>query len=235
MYPLPAALPGLWVRAGLGTARTKPRSTRLVCGSLNSVSIVHGGTGYRDGDTVNVSGGNSEGQVTVNSTDSDFNALGQTHRDWEGMAAAPNGNVYAADSNDGDIYMQTGGVGDFVALGQPPETGLQWPLLPTVTSMRLNTMVTSTCKLVESETLSLWVKHLEHGMEWLLLPMAMFMRQYLMVTSTCKLVESETLSLWVKHLEHGMEWLLLPMVMSMLLCSVATFICKPVESEILSL
>ncbi len=36
---------------------------------------------------------------------------------WEGIAAAPNGNVYAAESG-GDIYMQTSGVGDFLPLHQ---------------------------------------------------------------------------------------------------------------------
>jgi hypothetical protein len=33
------------------------------------------------------------------------------------MATAPNGDVYAAVQN-GDIYKQTGGVGDFTALSQ---------------------------------------------------------------------------------------------------------------------
>jgi uncharacterized Zn-binding protein involved in type VI secretion len=47
----------------------------------------------------------------------DFVALGQSARDWHGMAAAPNGNVYANVYN-GDIYMQTGGSGAFVALNQ---------------------------------------------------------------------------------------------------------------------
>ena len=46
-----------------------------------------------------------------------FVALGQTAREWTGMAAAPNGNVYASDYG-GDIYMQTAGAGDFVALSQ---------------------------------------------------------------------------------------------------------------------
>jgi hypothetical protein len=46
-----------------------------------------------------------------------FVSLGQTARNWYGMAAAPNGNVYASVYN-GDIYMQTGGSGAFVALGQ---------------------------------------------------------------------------------------------------------------------
>ena len=34
------------------------------------------------------------------------------------MAAAPNGDVYASVYDDGDIYLQTNGTGDFVALGQ---------------------------------------------------------------------------------------------------------------------
>ena len=46
-----------------------------------------------------------------------FTALSQTTRNWTGMAAAPNGNVYACVYG-GDIYMQTGGAGNFVALGQ---------------------------------------------------------------------------------------------------------------------
>ena len=51
-----------------------------------------------------------------------FIALGQTNRVWRGMAAAPNGNVYASTFG-GDIYMQTGGVGNFIALGQASK---QW-------------------------------------------------------------------------------------------------------------
>ncbi|MCK9432914.1 MAG: hypothetical protein M0R00_08150, partial [Candidatus Omnitrophica bacterium] len=46
-----------------------------------------------------------------------FAALSQTTRDWFGMAAAPNGNVYACVLG-GGIYMQTAGSGAFVALGQ---------------------------------------------------------------------------------------------------------------------
>ncbi len=51
----------------------------------------------------------------------DFVGLSQTSRNWSGMAAAPNGNVYACVQG-GDIYMQTGGVGNFVALGQTSRT-----------------------------------------------------------------------------------------------------------------
>jgi hypothetical protein len=46
-----------------------------------------------------------------------FVGLGQTQRNWTGLAASPNGDVYACAVN-GDIYKQTGGVGNFVALGQ---------------------------------------------------------------------------------------------------------------------
>ena len=46
-----------------------------------------------------------------------FAALSQTTRNWRGMCAAPNGDIYACVFN-GDIYKQTGGVGDFVALSQ---------------------------------------------------------------------------------------------------------------------
>jgi hypothetical protein len=44
-------------------------------------------------------------------------ALSQTARYWYGMAAAPNGNIYATE-NGGNIYMQTNGAGNFIALGQ---------------------------------------------------------------------------------------------------------------------
>jgi len=46
-----------------------------------------------------------------------FSPLSQTSRNWVGMTAAPNGNIYAAVYN-GDIYMQTNGTGNFVALNQ---------------------------------------------------------------------------------------------------------------------
>ncbi len=48
---------------------------------------------------------------------SDFVTLNQTNRNWVGMTAAPNGNVYAAVDN-GDIYMQTNGTGLFNPLSQ---------------------------------------------------------------------------------------------------------------------
>jgi uncharacterized Zn-binding protein involved in type VI secretion len=51
------------------------------------------------------------------STAAAFIPLGQTARRWLGMAAAPNGDVYAI-VYAGDIYKQTAGVGNFVALGQ---------------------------------------------------------------------------------------------------------------------
>ena len=48
---------------------------------------------------------------------SDFLPLSQTTRSWVGMAAAPNGNVYACVYG-GGIYMQTNGIGNFVTLNQ---------------------------------------------------------------------------------------------------------------------
>jgi hypothetical protein len=57
---------------------------------------------------------------TVNtspSSDPTFNPLSQTTRGWISMTTAPNGNVYACVYS-GDIYMQTNGVGNFVALSQ---------------------------------------------------------------------------------------------------------------------
>jgi hypothetical protein len=48
-----------------------------------------------------------------------FNALSQTHRNWRGITATPNGDIYASVYN-GDIYKQTGGIGDFIATGQTP-------------------------------------------------------------------------------------------------------------------
>jgi len=46
-----------------------------------------------------------------------FSGLSQISRDWGDMAAAPNGDVYASVYN-GDIYVRSGGTGDFTALGQ---------------------------------------------------------------------------------------------------------------------
>ena len=50
-------------------------------------------------------------------SESNFLALNQGTLSWNGMAVAPNGNVYSC-VNGGDIYMQTAGAGNFVALGQ---------------------------------------------------------------------------------------------------------------------
>lgn len=50
-----------------------------------------------------------------------FISLAQTSRNYRGMAAAPNGDVYVCVYN-GDIYKQTGGVGNFVALSQTSRT-----------------------------------------------------------------------------------------------------------------
>ncbi len=55
--------------------------------------------------------------VATNTVNTTFNALGQSTLSWRGMAAAPNGNVYASVTG-GDIYMQTAGVGTFNALSQ---------------------------------------------------------------------------------------------------------------------
>jgi len=54
-----------------------------------------------------------------------LSSLGQPTLQWRALAAAPNGDMYAA-VNGGDLYKQTGGVGNFVALGQTPRnwTGL---------------------------------------------------------------------------------------------------------------
>ena len=55
--------------------------------------------------------------ISAQSSFKQFVSLGQTSRNWTGIAAAPNGDVYACVVN-GDIYKQTGGTGNFVALGQ---------------------------------------------------------------------------------------------------------------------
>ena len=57
--------------------------------------------------------------VTAATSSAQLVALNQTTRNWTGMAAAPNGNIYAAVAL-GDIYMRTAGTGDFVALSQTP-------------------------------------------------------------------------------------------------------------------
>ena len=50
-----------------------------------------------------------------------FVALGQGPKVWQGMYAAPNGDIFAV-VRGGDIYKQTGGVGNFVAQGQTSRT-----------------------------------------------------------------------------------------------------------------
>ena len=46
-----------------------------------------------------------------------FSGLSQASREWQGMCAAPNGDIYASVYN-GDIYIRQGGTGDFIGLGQ---------------------------------------------------------------------------------------------------------------------
>ena len=48
---------------------------------------------------------------------SDFEPLEQGNRNWQGMAAAPDGDIYAS-VHTGDIYKQTAGTGAFIALSQ---------------------------------------------------------------------------------------------------------------------
>jgi len=55
----------------------------------------------------------------------EFNALGGTDREWRGMGAGLNGDIYAVEWPDqvtapsgNDIYKRTAGLGDFVALGK---------------------------------------------------------------------------------------------------------------------
>lgn len=57
------------------------------------------------------------GNATISLRSTWFFALGQTVRAWCGIAAHQNGNVYAV-VNAGNIYMQTGGTGNFVSLAQ---------------------------------------------------------------------------------------------------------------------
>lgn len=48
-----------------------------------------------------------------------FKPLGQTSRNWSGICATSNGNIYACESSTtGDIYKQTNGTGTFTALSQ---------------------------------------------------------------------------------------------------------------------
>lgn len=69
--------------------------------------------------TSNVISGNAltiEAGSTQAAGSSAFQALSQTSRDWKGMAAASNGDIFAV-VNNGDIYKQTSGIGNFVGLG----------------------------------------------------------------------------------------------------------------------
>lgn len=72
--------------------------------------------------TTNVVAGRAltvEAGSTIAGGTSAFQALSQTTRFWYPMAAAPNGDIYAAvgAGANGDIYKRTGGTGNFVALG----------------------------------------------------------------------------------------------------------------------
>ena len=70
--------------------------------------------------TSNVVAGRSltvEAGSTITQGTTAFTGLGQTSRNWIGMAAISNGDIYVSVLG-GDIYKQTGGIGNFVALGQ---------------------------------------------------------------------------------------------------------------------
>lgn len=67
----------------------------------------------------------SLGNIFTSTSGASFASIAGPSRRWTGLAAAPNGDVYACVSNgafDGDIYKQTGGVGDFIALNQTPQS-----------------------------------------------------------------------------------------------------------------
>ena len=60
---------------------------------------------------------NSIGQIYKSTNGGvSFSSLGQASRFWDGIAAAPNGDIFATEQG-GTIYKQTGGVGNFVSLG----------------------------------------------------------------------------------------------------------------------
>ncbi|MEK7169987.1 MAG: hypothetical protein AAB767_01735, partial [Patescibacteria group bacterium] len=86
---------------------------------IGSGSVYFGGSYAEKPYYVGKAGGSFGERYPIFDTGTDdFVALGQTSRWWHGMAAAPNGDVYASVYDDGDIYLQTNGTGDFVALGQ---------------------------------------------------------------------------------------------------------------------
>jgi hypothetical protein len=58
-----------------------------------------------------------------------FSALSQTSRNWYGMAAAPNGDIYASVGS-GDIYRRAGGIGNFIALSQTTRNWLGMTAAP---------------------------------------------------------------------------------------------------------
>jgi hypothetical protein len=96
---------------GIGTIETPSKDITLGYQANREIGIEMSNSSTKGRDLV-VSAGKTINYIL----NSNFLDLGQTVRDWRGMAAAPNGNVYAAAGI--DIYMQTNGIGDFISLGQ---------------------------------------------------------------------------------------------------------------------
>ena len=111
--------------AGLGDFVTLGQTARCWSGiTANSDGIIYACTYevYIDGE---FTGGDIYKQTAGAPTSDDFVSLDQAALDqyWTGLAIDANDNVYACSYGDsiatgGDIYKQTGGTGDFVALGQ---------------------------------------------------------------------------------------------------------------------
>jgi hypothetical protein len=105
---------GLIVEGNIGIGTTSPTNALSFGSSQNQKIWIENTDATTAGKSLTLAAGSSGFSL-------DFAALSQTSRDWWGMAAAPNGDVYAAVVG-GDIYKQTGGSGDFVALSQTSRT-----------------------------------------------------------------------------------------------------------------
>lgn len=109
---LPTTATPQFTRLGLGTAADSTKT--LIFGSAADQNILLTDTDrFTAGKGLSMQAGNT-GQPLAGTS---FTTLSQGNRNWNGMGAARNGNIYAV-VDAGDIYMRTAGSGNFNALSQ---------------------------------------------------------------------------------------------------------------------
>jgi len=100
------------LKGNVGIGTTAPSNTLSFGSSQDQKIWIENTTNTVAGKALTLQAGG-----TVNTGAATFVGLSQTSRSWYVLAVAPNGDVYSA-ADSGDIYKQTGGTGNFIALNQ---------------------------------------------------------------------------------------------------------------------